>query len=56
MTTHSVRAVAIATLIALSATACSRHNDAETAIPGGNPAAASTAPAPGNASTAAQTQ
>lgn len=45
----------LATALLLSiTTACTRHNDADTAVPGANTGNASTAAAPANSSTAGQ--
>jgi len=54
MKTRSLSVIAMAVLISTGVSACSRHNDAETAVPGGGTATSSTAARNGNASTAAQ--
>ncbi|MET0504298.1 MAG: M13 family metallopeptidase, partial [Luteibacter sp.] len=54
MTKQYLKPLALALTIALAGTACSQHNDADTAVPGGNqPASTGTAPAPAPAATTA---
>lgn len=56
MKMQAVRIATLAVLLLAATTACTRHNDADSAVPGTNAARSGTAAAPATSSTAGQSR